>query len=181
MTPFFANHGFHPCTGIKSPEIYKREQQIELLVADKIIYRQKEIMAFLQDQLAWPQNKQTQFANKTCQPHPEYKVRDKVYVDVRHFASKRDKKLLNLKKAGSWRIVWNIDNKVYKLNIPKTLKNTGLIPIFHLWKIHLASNNSFPGQILLFGLSIKISGKNNDNKAHKEWEVLKIVNYCQTK
>ena len=53
VIPFFANHGFHPCTGIKPSGMYKREQKAELLAANKIIHRQKEMMTFLQNQLAW--------------------------------------------------------------------------------------------------------------------------------
>ena len=57
------------------------------------------MMTFLQDQLAWSQDEQTRFANKIRQPHPKYKISDKVYVDARHFASERDKKSLDLKNA----------------------------------------------------------------------------------
>ena len=100
-------------------------------------------MKFLQDQLAWSQDEQTQFANRTCQAHSKYKISDKVYVDAKHFASEKDKKLLNLKNAELWKIVRNINNKAYKLAIPKTLKDAGLTPIFHSWKMHVASNNPF--------------------------------------
>ena len=63
------------------------------------------MMTFFQDWLAWSQDEQIQFANRTCQAHSKYKIGDKVYVDARHFASEKDKKLLNLKNAGSWEIV----------------------------------------------------------------------------
>ena len=52
MTLFFADHRFHPRTGIELSGTYKGEQKAEFLAADKIVYRQKEMMAFLQDQLA---------------------------------------------------------------------------------------------------------------------------------
>ena len=105
MMLFFADHSFHPYTGIEPPRTYKGEQKAELLAADKIVCRQKEMMKFLQDQLAWSQDKQTQFANKTRQAYPEYKVEDSVYVDARYSTSERDKKLLNLKNAEPWKIV----------------------------------------------------------------------------
>ena len=107
-------------------------------------------------------------ANRTHQPHPEYKIDDNMYIDTRHFASERDKKLLNLKKSGPWKIIQNIDNKAYKLEILQTLKDAGLTLIFHLWKLHLAPNNPFPGQILLSGPLIEISAENDDDKAYKE-------------
>ena len=71
VIPFFADHSFHPQIGIKPSKMYKgeREQQAKLLAANKIVHRQEKIMSFLQDQLAWSQNEQTQFVNKTCQPH----------------------------------------------------------------------------------------------------------------
>ena len=62
-------------------------------------------MFFLQDQLVWSQDEQTQFANKTCQSHSEYKISDKVYMDARHFTSEQEKKSLDLKNAGPWEIV----------------------------------------------------------------------------
>ena len=104
-----------------------------------------------------------------------------MYVDARHFASERDKKFFDLKNMRPWKIVQNIDKKVYKLNIPQTLKDAGLTLIFHTWKMHLASDNVFPDQILLPGLPIEISAKNDKDKTHKKWEVLKVVNCHQTK
>ena len=152
---------------LKPLRTYEGEWRAELLAADKIICRHEEMMSFLQDQLAWFQDEQTQFANRTCQPDLKYKVSDKVYVDARHFASEKDKKLLDLKNAGPWKIVQNIDNKTYKLAILKTLKAAGLTSIFHPWKLHLVSNSLFPGQILLPGPPIEISAE-DDDKAHKE-------------
>ena len=101
MTLFFANHEFHSCIGIEPLRTFESEdeQKPELLAADKIVTQQEKMMSFLQDQLAWSQDEQTQFANKICQPHPEYKIGNKVYVNARHFASEKDKKLLDLKNA----------------------------------------------------------------------------------
>ena len=182
VTPFFADHSFHSQTGIKPPKTYKRgEQQAKLLAVDKIIAQQAKMITFLQDQLAWFQNEQTQFANRTCQAHPKYKIGDKVYVGARHFASERDKKLLDLKNTEPWKIVRNINNKAYELAISETLKDAGLRLIFHPWKMHFAPNNLFPGQILPPGLPIKISAKNDNNEAYEEWKVLEVVDCQQIK
>ena len=105
-----------------------------------------------------------------------------MYVGARYFAFERDKKSLDLKNAGPWKIVQNIHNKVYELAIPEILKATGLTLIFHPWKLYLAPNNPFPGQILPPGLLIEISAEDDkDYKAHKEWEMLEVVDCCQTK
>ena len=165
VTSFFADHSFHPWTNIEPPRMYKGEgeQRTELLATNKIVAWQAEMMTFLQDLLVWSQDKQTQFANRTRQPYLEYKIGDNVYVDAKHFASEQDKKSLNLKNAGPWEIVQNINNKICKLKIPQTLKDAGFTPIFHLWKMHVALDNAFLGQILPPGPPIKISTE-DDNK-----------------
>ena len=90
-------------------------------------------------------------------------------MDVRDFVSEQEKKLLDLKNARPWEIVQNINNKAYKLAIPKTLKAVGLTLIFHPWKIYVASNNPFPRQILLLGSPIRISVEDDkDYKTYKE-------------
>ena len=57
MTPFFADNGFHPRTGVEPPQAYQQgaSWKAELLTADKIVKQQKETRSFLQDQLLWSQ------------------------------------------------------------------------------------------------------------------------------
>ena len=71
-----------------------------------------------------------------------------IYVNARHFASERDSKSLSMKNVGPWKIVCNIANKAYELDIPQQMREAGLTAIFHLWKLHLAPTSLFPGQIL---------------------------------
>ena len=130
--PFFADYSFHLQIGIELFDTYKGKWKAKFLAADKIIKRQAEMMIFLQDQLAWTQNKQAWFANWDCQLHLEYRISNKVYMDARHFASEKSKKLLDLKNARPWKISKIIDNKAYKLEIPQHIKDAVLIPIFHL-------------------------------------------------
>ena len=101
------------------------------MAADRIVTNQEQTLSYLQDQLTWSQQEQAHWANQNCQPHPEYKVKDMVYVDARHFASKKDSKLLSMKNAEPWKIVRNIANKAYKLEIPQQMKKIRLTPIFH--------------------------------------------------
>ena len=101
-----------------------------------------------------------------------------VYVDARHFVTERDSKSLSMKNAGPWRIVRNIANKAYELDIPQQMKDAGLTAIFHPWKLHLAPSNAFPGQILPPGPPIVVSSGDGD---HDEWEVLEVLDSRQTK
>ena len=130
MTPFFADNDFHPRMGVEPPEAYKKSQKVELLAADKIVANQEETLSYLQDQLVWAQEEQTHWANQNRQPHLEYRVGDMVYMDARHFAS-QDSKSLSVKNAGPWKIVRNIANKAYELDIPQQIRDAGLIPVFH--------------------------------------------------
>ena len=75
VTPFFADYGFHPRTGIEPPQTYEGERRAELLAADKIVRRQEKMMNFLQNQLAWSQDEQTRFANRSRQPPPDIQGR----------------------------------------------------------------------------------------------------------
>ena len=50
MTPFFADHGFHPRCGIEPPGTYEGKGKAEILHADKIIDRQEAMRTWLRDQ-----------------------------------------------------------------------------------------------------------------------------------
>ena len=178
MTSFFADNGFHPCTGVELPQAYQQgtSQKAKLLAADKIVANQKETVSYLQDQLTWSQEEQAHWVNQNRQPHPEYNVGDIVYVDARHFASKKDSRSLSMKNAGPWKIVRNIANKAYELEIPQQMKEARLTPICHPWKLHLAPTSPFPGQILEPEPHVFVSS-GDGSKAHKEWEVLEVVDF----
>ena len=103
---------------------------------------------------------------------------DIVYVDARHFAG-CENKLLSSKNAGLWKIIKNIANKVYKLDLPQQIKDAGLTTVFYRWKLHLAPSNAFLRQIFEPGPAILIDS--NTEKVHNKWKVLKIVDFCQTK
>ena len=181
MTPFFADNGFHPRTGVEPPQAYERGRKAELLAADKVVKQEKEMRLFLQDQLVSAQQEQTHWANQNREPHPGYEVSDLVYVDARHFAtSEQNSKSLSMKNAGPWRITCNIANKAYKLDIPQHMRDAGLTSVFHLWKLHLAPTDPFPGQILEPGPPVIVSSSSGD-KAHEEWEVLEVVDSQKNK
>ena len=133
MTPFFADNGFHPQTGVEPPQAYQQaNRKAKLLTADKIVKQEEETRSFLQEQLLWSQEEQARWANESRQPHSKYKVGDMVYVDARHFnTSKRESKLLSMKNAGPWKIVRIIANKAYELDIPQHMRDARLTPVFH--------------------------------------------------
>ena len=103
-----------------------------------------------------------------------------VDVDAKHFASGRDSESLSMKNAGPWKITQNIAGKAYKLDIPQHMKDAGLTPVFHPWKLHLAPIDPFPGQILEPGPPVMVNSS-DENEVHEEWEVLEVVDSWKTK
>jgi hypothetical protein len=174
ITPFFAEHGYHPRSGVEPPGTYGRRGRAEIEQADKIIARVKAMQEYLQNQLAWAQEDYERFANAHRQPHPEYRVGDQVYVDARHFAAERPSRSLGLKNAGPWKIIRIIDNKAYELDLPEYLKRRGLTPIFHPWKFHLAPTNPYPGQRPEPEPPILVT-EAGETDPHEEWDVLEVV------
>ena len=59
------------------------------------------------------------------------------------------------------------------------MKDAGLTAIFHPWKLHLAPNDAFLGQI--FKPSLPILIESGDDKIHDKWKILEVVDLRQTK
>jgi hypothetical protein len=180
MTPFFANHGYHPRTGAEPPGTYEATTNAEMEAADKIVERAEAVRLWLQDQLAWAQEEYERYANAHRQPHPEYRVGDQVYVDARHFAAERASKSLGYKNAGPWRVTRVIDGKAYELELPDYMVTAGVCPIFHQWKLHLAPRNPYPGQNPDPQPPIMITDAEGD-EPHEEWDVLDVVDCRKTR
>lgn len=133
MTSFFADHGYHPRSGIEPPISYDNGTvgRAELLSADQIAARQEAMKKWLIENLTWAQVDQTKYVNNSRAPHPDYKIGDWVYVNTKDFSIEKQSRSLSSKNVGSWKIIRCIDNKAYELDIPEHLKQTGLTAIFH--------------------------------------------------
>lgn len=62
ITPFFANKGYHPRTGLEPPRTYEGRGKAEIEKADKITERVKNMREWLQDQLVWAQEEYAKYA-----------------------------------------------------------------------------------------------------------------------
>ncbi len=103
-----------------------------------------------------------------------------MYVNAKNFAIDRQNRSLSFKNVESWNITRNIDNKAYELDISEHLKSAELTSIFHSWKLHLASFDSFSDQIMKFDVSILVIDIETTN-SHEEYELLKVVNCRQNR
>jgi hypothetical protein len=176
IIPFFTCHAYHPCTGSKPLGIYGDPlNHPQALAADQLVQHTREIMEFLQDKIAWAQGSYEYYANQQCQPHPYYNIRDLVYVNTCHFNLQQNSNSLAPKNLGPWPIKHVINGKAYKVKIPIHMLNAGITPIFHPWKLHLASNNPLPGQVADPEPPVIVTDPGNP-EAHEEWDVREIVN-----
>lgn len=144
ISPFFADNGFYPRKGTEPATKYEGAGKAEVTRADKLVDRAKAMREYLQEQLAWIQEEQSRHADKFRQPYPAFKVGDKVFVDARDFHLDRKSKSLSLKNLGPWEITRYIDGKAYEVAVPDTMKDRGVHPVFHPWKLHLAPDNPYP-------------------------------------
>ena len=181
MSPFFADHGYHPRSGSELPQPFDSNVTGRAeLMSDKITARQEAMTKWLIEHLTWAQADQMRYANESRAPHPDYKIGDMVYVNTKDFSVDKQSHSLSSKNAGPWKIIRNIDNKAYELEIYEHLKRVGLTPIFHPWKLHLAPTNPFPGQLIEPGPPILIQ-EDAESSPHEEYEVLEIVDCRETK
>lgn len=67
----------------------------------------------------------------------------------------------------------------YNLELPEDLKRAGLTPIFHPWKLYLAPNNPYPGQVVVPQSAFLIT--EDDEEEHEESEVLEDVDCRETR
>ena len=73
-----------------------------------------------------------------------------------------------------------MDHKAYELDIPKEKLTDGLTPVFHPWKLHLASTSPYPGQISEPCADI-LTFDYGDTEPHPEYEVTEIVDFRETR
>jgi hypothetical protein len=176
MTSFFADHDFHSRSETESSSTYDSDRKVESLKANKILQRQEVIKKWLHERLTAAQENQARYANRTRSLHSNYKVRDMIYVNAKNFKSQRQSQSLSSKNARSWKIIRNIDNKAYELEIFEHIKNARLTSIFHSWKLHFAPSNSYFDQVLTSEFLILID-ENDDS--HEKYEILEIVDCRQ--
>lgn len=80
LTPYFVDRGQHPRLGVEPPKELDSPgpTRIQQLEADQLVAKLAAIQDHLQSSLAWAQARQADYANRTRQPAPEYRVGDKV-------------------------------------------------------------------------------------------------------
>lgn len=147
LAPFEATKGYLPRSGLEPSTAIPQagwKATRDIKAADQLIDRIKNLQEFLKWNLAWAQEKMKQQADSSRHPAPAFQVGDWVMLDARNIKTEKQSRGLDQKNVGPYRIVRNIDNKAYELDLKGDLR--GIFPVFHPWLLHLDPRDPLPEQ-----------------------------------
>jgi hypothetical protein len=124
MTPFWANYHFHPEMQLKRPKaptIARSEVKADVMLAGL-----EETHKILRQILLEAQTRHSHYAGGK---EMIFKVGDKVWLSTRNIRTTRPCKKLEYKRAGPYTVSKIINQKSYKLDLPKTMRNHN---VFHV-------------------------------------------------
>jgi hypothetical protein len=136
LTPFFADLGYHPRSGIHPGETPRDEllptAKADILRADEILRTHKDLVSFLRVQMRWAQEAQAEQANKSRRAVPKYKVGDRVFVNTKNWSITRPSRKLANKWEGPWAITRIVGSgHAFELDLPHNMIRRGIYPVFH--------------------------------------------------
>lgn len=176
LTPFFVDRGHHPRLGIEPPGPLDPAgpSRTLQLSADDLVAKMAAIQKHLQDSLSWAQAKQAEYANRSRQPAPEYRVGDKVFLDARNLQLKTGRTgRLGNKNEGPFEITRVVHNgSAYELRLPESMKTHN---VFHPWLLHFDASNAQP-EPRDQPVQPEWVQREGDEEPVEEWEVEEIVN-----
>lgn len=149
MTPFFANHGFHPRMSFTIPKPTDPEAskyvRNEALKGNAFADRMETILTELRTNLSSAQRSYEFQANKHRVPAPAYRAGDQVWLDSRNLKTDRPMKKLDFNYNGPFLIsrTWSHH---YELKLPPHMIELGIHNKFHTTLLRPFANNPHPGQ-----------------------------------
>jgi len=179
MSPFQADTGYEPRTGLEAPEVIEEgassRTRGELEAADDIAKSIEDLTTFLRDKITWAQEQQAYHANEHRSDAPLYKEGDLVYVDTRNWKTERPAKKLDDKYAGPWPVTRIIPgSKAIEVDLPKHLQTSGVFNVFHPNLLRLYQPNPVPLQDYPEAQPVRILDMET-GKTHQEFLLDEIV------
>ncbi|OJD11347.1 hypothetical protein ACJ73_09559 [Blastomyces percursus] len=132
---------------------------------ERIIQKLSNAVELAQASMATSQESYELYANSRRQPAPEYKIGDKVWLDLRNIRTDRPSEKLD-RRCSKFPVIEKIGSHAYRLNTPP-----GIHPVFHTWLLRPAKNNRLPSQTQTDWQPPAIIAENGD----EEYEVEEIV------
>lgn len=148
MSPFFANHGYHPRMTFGPPRPIPRDSpaHLQLRHNEALEFTQKmdDILSMLRANLSVSKDRMEEFANAHRRPAPAYRVGDMVLLSTKNITSTKPIPKFDHKYIGPYRVIQVINSHAYKLQLPYEL--TGIHPVFHTSRLKPAPGPPLPGQ-----------------------------------
>ena len=140
LSPFFLTHGYHlNLLGSQEPTELGSPQS-PATQAELWLEKRRDATAFAQASLAAAQETQERHANRGRQPAEAYRVRDRVFLRLKHVETTRPSKKLDWLSL-PYRVLELIGSYVVRLDTPR-----GIHPIFYTSLIRRAATDPLPSQ-----------------------------------
>lgn len=142
VSPFFLTHGYHvePLQLEEAPRNIQ-EPRGPIQQADLIVRQLREAREWAQTSMAVAQQEQEEAANRTRQQAPQFRVGDKVWLDLRNVRTTRPSKKLDWKNA-KYTVTEVVGSHSYRLNTPPGIHN-----VFHSNLLRTASTDPLDSQV----------------------------------
>jgi hypothetical protein len=112
MSPFFADHGYHPWKGIEGRMESKSESAKEF--ADRMKKVRDEATAALEK----AQKRMKKYYDAKRKPAPEFKIGDKVWLEATNIPQDRPTEKFSDLRLGPYEILEKVGASAYKLKVP---------------------------------------------------------------
>lgn len=168
MSAFFLDHGYHlDVLQLQEPNLPDTEPSGSMRETGQRIARKlQDALSIAQAEMAAAQQRQEHYANQRRQVAPQYRVGDKVWLDLRDIRTDRPNRKFSARSA-KYTVLEQVSPYAYRLDTPE-----GIHPVFHVDKLRLAATDPFPSQ------------RNDDYQpparlveGEPEWEVEEIRDY----
>ncbi len=142
VSPFFLMHGYH----VEPLQVEDAPRDIStprgpIQQGDLIVRQLREAREWAQTAMAVAQQEQEEAANRKRQQAPQFRVGDKVWLDLRNVRTTRPSKKLDWKNA-KYTVIEAIGSHSYRLDTPREIHN-----VFHSNLLRSASTDPLDSQV----------------------------------
>jgi transposase InsO family protein len=141
ISPFFLSHGYN-VEPLQLHEVTEASEMNKTAAerANDITTKLAQALAVAQAELIAAQQRMEDIANRRREAAPEYKVGQKVWLDLRNIRTDRPSKKLDARHA-KYTVLEKIGSHAYRLDVPGTIHD-----VFHTSLLRPAGENPFPSQ-----------------------------------
>jgi transposase InsO family protein len=141
VAPFFMSHGWNQDVfNFETPPITHRQSPVAQ--ADTILAKLKEVREWAETSIATAQELQEKASNRKRTQSPQYKVNDKVWLNLENIKTDRPSKKLDQRHA-LYTILEVMGSHTYRLNTPPGIHN-----VFHTKLLRPVTSEPLPGQVV---------------------------------